>query len=115
MITSRQRLRKLYGVGGARRVDSGLRRLLTARARRGVLSRLAVIEEGLPDLGVAGAAVEPAAISEQLAALSSALARGGGRLASVLIVGGPDVVPFYEAPNPTPYDGDKSVPGDCFY
>jgi hypothetical protein len=115
IITSRQRLRELYGVSGARQVGTGLRRLLRARARQGVLSRLALIEEGLPDLGVAGAAVEPAAISEQLAALSSALARSGGRLASVLIVGGPDVVPFYEAANPTPYDGDESVPGDCYY
>jgi Peptidase family C25 len=115
IITSRGRLLEVYGAGGARRVGVALQRLLGARAARGILTRLAWIEDGLPDLGVAGAAVAPEPISEQLAELSAELGRAGARLASVLIVGGPDVVPFYEAPNPTPYDGDTTVPGDCFY
>jgi hypothetical protein len=115
IISSRRRLREIYGAGGARRVEAALRRLLAGRAARGVVSRLAWIEEGLADLNMAGAAVEPEAISQQLAELSAALDRGGARLESVLIIGGPDVVPFYQAPNPTPYDGDLSIPGDCFY
>jgi hypothetical protein len=115
IITSRQRLREVYSAGGARQVGTALRRLLAARAARGVPTQLLWIEDGLPDLGLAGAAAEPTAISQQLAALAAALRRGGTQLESVLIVGGPDVVPFYEAPNPTPYDGDASVPGDSCY
>jgi Peptidase family C25 len=115
IISSRRRLREVYGAGGARRVGAALGRLLAARLARGAPTRLIWIEQGLPDLGVAGAAVEPEGISQQLAALSAALGRSGARLESVLIAGGPDVVPFYEAPNPTPYDGDISVPGDSFY
>ena len=64
-----------------------LQRLLAARAARGVPTRLAWIEDGLPDLGVAGASVAPEPISEQLAELSAELGRAGARLASVLIVG----------------------------
>ena len=115
IITSRRRLREVYGAGGARRVDTALRRLLAARVARGVPTQLMRIEEGLPDVGLAGAAAEPMAISQQLAALAAALRQGGTQLDSVLIVGGPDVVPFYEAPNPTPYDGDASVPTDSCY
>jgi hypothetical protein len=115
IITSRRRLREVYGAGGARRVVTALQRLLAARTARGLATQLIWIEEGLPGLGVAGAAVEPAAVSQQLAALAAALGRDGRRLESVLIAGGPDIVPFHEAPNPTPYDGDASVPGDSGY
>jgi hypothetical protein len=115
IITSRQRLREVYGAGGARRVVAALQRLLAARTARGVATQLFSIEEGLPDLGVAGVAIESAAISGQLAALAAALGRDGRRLESLLIAGGPDVIPFHEAPNPTPYDGDTNVPSDSGY
>ena len=75
-------------------------------------SQLVWIEEGVSDLGVAGTAVAPEAIVQQLSELSVSLERGGSGIESVLIIGGPDVVPFYEAPNPAPYDGDATVPTD---
>jgi hypothetical protein len=115
IITSRRRLREVYGAGGARRVETALRGLLAARVARGVPSQIIWIEEGLPHTGVASVAIEPAAISGQIAALAAALSSSGTSLESVLIVGGPDVVPFHEAPNPTPYDGDANVPGDSGY
>jgi hypothetical protein len=115
IITSRGRLREVYGAGGARRIGTALNRLLAARLARGTATQLLWIEEGLPGLNVAGVAVAPASIAQQLAELAAALGRSGTRIASVLIIGGPDIVPFYEAPNPTPYDGDASVPSDSFY
>jgi peptidase C25-like protein len=115
ITSSRDRLRMVYGPEGAGRVAAALQRLLAARAARGTPTRLAWIEDGLPDLGVAGAAADPEAISQQFAELSGALGRAGARLESILIAGGPDIVPFYQAPNPTAYDGDLSVPCDCFY
>jgi hypothetical protein len=115
IISSRRRLREVYGAAGARRVVTSLQRLLAARTARGAATQLVWIEEGLPGLGVAGAEVEPAAISRQLAALAAALGSAGTQIESLLIAGGPDVVPFYEVPNPTPYDGDITVQSDSCY
>jgi hypothetical protein len=115
IVTSQQRLRALYGSGGAQQVWEAIQRLMAARAARSVPTRLLAIEDGLPEYGVAGAAVEPEAIAAQIAQVAQSLQHADRQLASVLIVGGPDIVPFYEAPNPTPYDGDEVVPGDWFY
>ena len=46
---------------------------------------------------------------------AQALERAGDRLESLLIVGGPEIVPFNMAANPTFYDGDQAVPSDCLY
>ncbi|MFN8504956.1 C25 family cysteine peptidase [Kouleothrix sp.] len=90
-------------------------RVLAARAARDLPGRLLLIERGAPDLGVAPALVTPDGIARQIALLSAALDRQGDRLASVLLIGGPEIVPFHPAENPTPYDGDAVVPGDCYY
>jgi hypothetical protein len=115
IITSGRRLRAAYGRRGERQVLAAAARLIAARTARGVGSRLALIEDGIAELGVAGAVVAPAAIAAQVAQAAQALERDGSRLESVLIIGGPEIVPFHEAPNPTPYDGDEVVPGDCLY
>jgi hypothetical protein len=115
IITSSTQLRVAYGQGGERRVLAAIARLIAARAARGVGSRLALIEDGIADLGVAGAANVPAAIAGQVAQAAQALERAGDRLESLLIVGGPEIVPFHMAANPTLYDGDQAVPSDCLY
>jgi len=115
LITSSDRLRKVYGQRGARRVLAATARLIAARAARGVASRLALIEAGIVELGVPGAAVAPTPIASQIAQVAQTLESNGDRLQSVLIIGGPEIVPFHQALNPTPYDGDQSVPGDCLY
>jgi hypothetical protein len=50
-----------------------------------------------------------------VAALAQALERGGGALETLLILGGPEIVPFHAAPNPAAYDSDDVVPSDCYY
>lgn len=115
LITSSARLRALYGRAGAERVLAAAEQLIVARAARDVPSRLLLIEQGAPDLALPPALVTPDGIARQIAAASVALDRQGGRLASVLLVGGPEIVPFHAAENPTPYDGDANVPGDCYY
>jgi hypothetical protein len=115
IITSSTRLREVYGPDGERRVLAAIVRLSASRAARGVASRLALIEQGLADLGVGGAAIAPPAIATQIAQAAQALERAGDRLESLLIVGGPEIVPFHMAPNPTTYDGDEVVPSDCLY
>jgi hypothetical protein len=115
IITSASRLRAVYRRRGERQVLVAAARVIAARAARGIDSRLALIEEGLAELGVPGVVVAPAAIAGQLAQAAQALERNGSRLQTVMIIGGPDIVPFHQAPNPTPYDGDEAVPGDCLY
>ena len=115
IITSSAQLRAAYGRGGEQRVLTAIARLSAARAARGVASRLALIEEGMTDLGVAGAGNVPAAIAALVTQSAQALVRAGDRLESLLIVGGPEIVPFNMAANPTFYDGDQAVPSDCLY
>jgi hypothetical protein len=115
IITSAERLRALYGAAGERDVLAAIGRLSAARAARGVASALVLVEQGVPRLGVLPAVVTAETIAAQVAALAQALERGGGALESLLIVGGPEIVPFYAAANPTTYDGDDTIPGDCYY
>ncbi|HEU5098746.1 MAG TPA: C25 family cysteine peptidase [Roseiflexaceae bacterium] len=115
IVTSAARLRESYGQAAARRVLAAVDRLIAARAARGVVSRLILIEEGIAELGVSGAAVAAAGIAAQIAQAAQALERAGDLLESLLIVGGPEIVPFHLAANPTAYDGDDVVPSDCIY
>lgn len=69
----------------------------------------------MPRLGVLPAVVTPETVAAQVAALAQALERTGDALESLLIVGGTEIVPFYAAANPTAYDGDDTVPCDCYY
>jgi hypothetical protein len=115
IITSADRLRALYGDAGERDVLAAVAQLSAARAARGVASALILVEQGVPRLGVLPAVVTPETIAAQVAALAQALERGGDVLESLLIVGGPEIVPFHAAANPAAYDGDETIPGDCYY
>jgi hypothetical protein len=115
IITSSAQLRAVYGRGGERRVRAAIDWLIAARATRGVATRLALIEQGIADLGVGGAANLPAAIAAQIVQAAQALERAGDRLESLLLVGGPEIVPFNMAANPIVYDGDRAVPSDYLY
>lgn len=115
IVTAGARLRALYGRAGAQQVLAAIDQLVAARAARGVASLLMPIEQGVPDLAVPRALATPDAIARQIAAVAAALARRGEQLHSVLLVGGPAIVPFAAAENPTLYDGDAHVPSDCVY
>ena len=115
IVTSPRRLQSAYGERAARLILRMLGRLGRARARRGIVSRLLAVEDGVPGLGVAGADGSADAITAQLRQIAALLAQGGSRLESVLLVGGPDIIPFHDLPNPTPTDGDASVPTDRPY
>ena len=53
-------------------------------------------------------------IKLSLADLDKTLARKGERIGALLIIGGPDVVPFHRLPNPTD-DGDTEILSDNPY
>ena len=58
--------------------------------------------------------LDPWKIKLALTDLDGALAKKGQMIGSVLIVGGPEVVPYHKLPNPTD-DADKDVPSDNPY
>ncbi|GAB4210705.1 MAG: hypothetical protein OHK0022_44230 [Roseiflexaceae bacterium] len=115
VVTSPRRLFETYGEQGGREVLALTRRLVRTRARRNIPSRLLPIEDGVPGLEVPGVEPEPDQIAAQLSAVAAVLERGGRRLNSVLLVGGPEVVPFDQIANPTPLDGDTIVLSDRRY
>ena len=59
-------------------------------------------------------AEDPWALKKQLASLDAALGRKGSMIGALLIVGGPEVVPFHHLPNPLE-DEDDCVPSDNPY
>jgi hypothetical protein len=57
---------------------------------------------------------DPWKLKLSLADLDQALAKKGQMIGALLIVGGPEIVPFHHLPNPTD-DADKDVPSDNPY
>lgn len=112
-LAPRRRLAALYGAA-APAVLAALAAALAARAAAGLISRAYDPEAGLPDLGVAPAPLEPAALVAQLRAIDVALAARGAHIASLWIVGGPGAVPPGELPNPVP-DRDGPIRTDLVY
>ena len=98
-LAPRRRLAALYGPE-APAVLAALDAALVARAATGLAGRAYDPEEGAPDLGVAPAPLEPAAVVGQLRALDRALAARGETIDSLWIVGGPRALPFGSLPNP---------------
>lgn len=116
ILTSALRLHELYGSAGLAQVEKALDELAAARAAAGIRSRRYSVERGLPDLDVAGVQPEWRAVAVQVGQIDRALRLQSPEdsIESVLIIGGPRVVPFGELDNPVA-DRDKSVPTDCVY
>ena len=108
-------LRRFYGERETRRVLAASEHLREVRNRHGIATQRMFAEEGLGTFGVGGVSLTAPAIAGQLALLAQALEERGEQLESVLIIGGPAIIPFDLAPNPTPQDGDANVPSDLLY
>ena len=117
ILTSMARLNELYGGAGLAQVERALDELEAARTARGITSRRCSIERGLPELDVAGVQSEWQAVAIQVGQIDRALrlqSPSDDGIESVLIIGGPRVVPFGELDNPVD-DRDACVPTDCVY
>jgi hypothetical protein len=114
IMTSRERLRRRYSDAGLLEIERALDDLVEARAAAGIDSLRYDVEVGLPELGVVPAPLSWQGLVAQLGVLAAALRARGGRVESLLIVGGPDIVPFGVLPNPM-FDSDPSLPADCVY
>jgi hypothetical protein len=118
IFSLRNRLEAHYGAGVAALLESEMEALAqTVGGRRGWNARLFLADEGasLASLGMEPVrSGDPWELKLALADLDTALGRRGECIGSLLIVGGPEIVPFHRLPNPVD-DQDADVPSDNPY
>jgi hypothetical protein len=112
-LAPRRRLQASYGAA-APGLLAAIELAVAAREAAGIATRAYDPEDGLADLGIAPAPLEPTALSAQLGAISEALLLRGAIIESLWIVGGPGAVPFATLPNPMP-DRDGPLLTDAPY
>lgn len=122
IMTCRSGLQKTYGEAALPALESDMLRLAAAvRGRKRWDALLFYADEGratgsgAPGLQVKAARPnDPWSIKLALVDLDAALAQRGEMIGALLIVGGPEVVPFHHLPNPVD-DADIDVPSDNPY
>lgn len=118
ILTFRERLKAVYGPAVAGLLESEMAQLGAAvRSRPGWGARVLFADD--PDCAAALGAkpVRPDdawGLKLMLADLDEALADQGARIGALLILGGPEIVPFHHLPNPM-NDPDEDVPSDNPY
>lgn len=115
LVTSRQQLILQFGQSGMQAVDEAMRTLANAQQqlRPGIL--YVDDPESAKAFGISP--VDPRnawAIKHQISEIVAGLKARGRKLGALLIVGGPEIVPFHHLPNPTD-DADSDVPSDNPY
>jgi len=118
IFTSRTALEKKYGQQTAVVVTKELDRLVSATRKRSGWGALAFYPDDPANTALLGLPKsEPSdawKLKLSLSDLDKTLARKGERIGALLIIGGPDVVPFHRLPNPTD-DGDTEILSDNPY
>ena len=118
IAATKTRLLQEYGRDVFRRIDEALVDLQHAiGSRKGWLAVRVYLDDAtsLKSYGLAPAEPSHAwQLKLRLADLDRSLARKNQRIGALLIVGGPQLFPFHELPNPTD-DDDTSVPSDNPY
>jgi hypothetical protein len=118
IFSVRSRLEAVYGARIADLLVSEMQALAeTITGRKGWSSRLFIPDDAalMSSLGLSPLqTIDPWELKLALVDLDSALYRRGERIGAVLIVGGPEIVPFHHLPNPVD-DQDDDVPTDAPY
>ncbi len=118
VFSARRGLERKFGAQTAGVIDEAMQHLtLTMRDRRGWGALLVYPDDpaGMAGLGLKPVAPEDAwALKLALHDIDAALRAKGAMIGALLIVGGPEVVPFHHLPNPTD-DSDVDVPSDNPY
>jgi hypothetical protein len=118
VMTSKKQLETIYGPNTTAIIDEHLSKLV------GLIQNLpdwnATLffpddPQHLASMGIKPViGTDPWQIKLALSDLDQALAKRGEMIGALLIVGGPEIVPFHHLPNPT-YDNDLDVPSDNPY
>ncbi|MBI3159319.1 MAG: hypothetical protein HYZ26_06955 [Chloroflexi bacterium] len=118
LLTSRQALEEKYGAGNLKTIHAAMLRLVQANQRRGQMgSHLVYVDDSESASVFALAPVarrDPWEIKNFIRDLDAALRTNGERLGALLIIGGPEIIPFHLLPNPVD-DEDHEVPSDNPY
>jgi hypothetical protein len=118
VFSVRSRLEAVYGVRIADLLVSEMQALTeTIAGRKGWNARLFTPDDPalLSPLGLSPLrTIDPWELKLSLVDLDKALYHRGERIGAVLIVGGPEIVPFHHLPNPVD-DQDDDVPTDAPY
>lgn len=118
LLTTRQGLQNQYGVEGFEAIDKELKRLVNAVSSRRDWSALLIYVDDpdcMTNLSLKSARPDdPWSIKLALVDLDAVLSRQGEMIGAVLIIGGPEIVPFHLLPNPVD-DVDIEVPSDSPY
>lgn len=123
VFTSRSGLIGQYGKENAARIEAKIGELVeNVSGRKNWNAHLFYADDpaGSPDLGLDNLKVKPArpgdpwSMKLALTDLDAAIRKQGEMVGALLIVGGPEVVPFHRLPNPVD-DDDFDVPSDNPY
>ena len=118
ILTFRKRLVEVYGAAVTGLLESEMAQLGDAIRSRPGWGAWAVFADDLACTQAFGSQPvkpgDPWSLKLMLADLDDALANQGARIGALLILGGPEIVPFHHLPNPT-NDPDVDVPSDNPY
>jgi tetratricopeptide (TPR) repeat protein len=118
IMSSKKQLEKIYGMKTAGVIDGLLHRLSNLVQNMEDWSSVVFYPDDvaqLPDLGLKPNLANDAwQVKLALNGFDAALAKRGEMIGALLIVGGPEIIPYHNLPNPTD-DNDKEVPSDNPY
>jgi hypothetical protein len=118
IFTTRQGLKQQYGAQILASLELEMKRLAAAVAAQRDWGAILVYADDPGSMAAfdlqAAQPGDPWSLKLALADLDAALARQGEMIGALLIVGGPEVVPFHHLPNPVD-DADSDVPSDNPY
>jgi hypothetical protein len=118
ILSARKAVESQYEAEGFAQIDTALRGVMDATAANPHWNSCLVYADDGESLSKYELqpvkANDPWEVKHLLADLDEALRRNGEMIGAVLIVGGPQIIPFHHLPNPVD-DDDKDVPSDNPY
>jgi hypothetical protein len=118
VFTTQRGLNRKFGVKTSEIIDRALRKLITSIRTRLDWGAVLIYADEPGNMAQYGLKPVPSddawKLKLALTDLDDALGKRGAKVGAVLIIGGPDVVPFHYLPNPTD-DTDSNVPSDNPY
>ncbi|HRF46561.1 MAG TPA: C25 family cysteine peptidase [Anaerolineales bacterium] len=115
LVSSRQQLALQFGGAGQTAIDEAMRAL--AAAQQQLKPAILYVDDAESTQAFGLTPVDPRnawAIKHQIAEIATSQKAKGRKIGALLIVGGPEIVPFHHLPNPTD-DADADVPSDNPY
>lgn len=118
ILTSKKQLVSIYGPNTAAIIDDLLKTLVSLIQQLPEWGSLLFYPDDPAQMSQLGLkptlATDAWQVKLALSDLDASLAKRGEMVGAILIVGGPEIIPFHHLPNPT-YDNDLDVPSDNPY